>query len=107
MIDLIDYIDNTNEEYFAGKFGTAKAWHVTNKLIMALVVKVGKTGDGALRSFEAADGISMAKVILDAVLKSLDTISKISALDYIYFPAVSVELVKLLPLTPQWKPSIR
>ena len=60
---LISYIDVTYEEYLAGKFGAAKSWHVTTKLAMALINEVGKPREGALNSFEAGNGISMAKVI--------------------------------------------
>ena len=60
---LINYIDNTYEEYSAGKFGTAKAWHVTTKLAMALIVEIGKPREGALNSFVAGEASSMARVI--------------------------------------------
>ena len=63
MTGLINYIDNTYEEYSAGKFGTAKAWHVTTKLAMALILEVGKPREGSINSFEAGDGSSMAKII--------------------------------------------
>ena len=95
---LINYIDNTYEEYSAGKFGTAKAWHVTTKLAMALILEVGKPREGSLNSFEAGDSSSMAKVIFYSVLKSLDTMNEIAALDYRDSPIVSTELVKFLSL---------
>ena len=63
---------------------------------MTLVTKVGKFREGGLNSFEVGDNISMAKVILHAVLKSLDTLNEISALEYRDFPFISNELVKFL-----------
>ena len=60
---LINYIDNTYEEYSTGKFGDAKSWHVTTKLAMALIVEVGKSREGDINSFEAGDEKSMANVI--------------------------------------------
>ena len=60
---LINYIDNTYEEYSAGKFGTSKTWHVTTKLFMALIAEVGRPREGALHPFKAGDRFSMAKVI--------------------------------------------
>ena len=57
---LISYIENTHDEYSAGKFGTPKAWHVITKLAMALITEVGKPREGALYSFEAGDGVPMA-----------------------------------------------
>ena len=95
---LINYIDVTYDEYSAGKFGSSKAWHVTTKLAMALITEVGKPREGALHSFEAGDGVSMAKVIFYSVLKSLDAMSEIAAVDYRDSPIVSTELVKFLSL---------
>ena len=95
---LINYIDVTYEEYSAGKFGSAKAWHVTTKLAMALITEVGKPREGALNSFEAGNSISMAKVIFHSVLKSLDVMSEIAAVDYRDSPVVSTKLVKFLSL---------
>ena len=60
---LINYIDVTYDEYSAGKFGTAKAWHVITKLTRALVAEVGKPHKGAQQSFEAGDGIYIIKVV--------------------------------------------
>ena len=95
---LINYIDHTYEEYSAGKFGSTKAWHVTTKLAMALITEVGKPREGALNSFEAGDGVSMSKVIFFSVLRAIDVMSEISALDYRDSPIVSTELVKFLSL---------
>ena len=95
---LINYIDNTYEEYSAGKFGTAKAWHVTTKLAMALIVEIGKPREGALNSFVAGEASSMARVIFYSVLKSLDAMNDIAAVDYRDSPVVSTELVKFLSL---------
>ena len=63
---------------------------------MVLVVKVRNTREGSLNLFEDGDIISMANVIFYVVLKSLDTMSEISALDYRDSPVVSIELVKFL-----------
>ena len=60
---LINYIDLTYEEYAAGKFGTAKSWHVTTKLASALIKEVNKPREGSLNSFEAGNAQSMSKVI--------------------------------------------
>ena len=95
---LINYIDNTYDEYSAGKFGTSKAWHVTTKLAMALISEVGKPREGALHSFEAGDGVSISKVVFFAVLKSLDVMSEIAEVDYRNSPVVLTELVKFLSL---------
>ena len=46
--------------------------------------------------FEAGNGISIAKIIFYAHLKALDTMSKISVLDYRDSPVVFTELVKFL-----------
>ena len=75
-----------------------KAWHVTTKLAVALILEVGKSREGALNSFEAGDAKSMAKVIFYAVLKSLDVMGDIQAVDYRDSPVVSTELVKFLSL---------
>ena len=95
---LINYIDLTYEEYSAGKFGSAKSWHVTTKLATALIKEVNKPREGALNSFEAGNAISMSKVIFYSVLQSLDVMTEIAALDYRDSPVVSTELVKFLSL---------
>ena len=97
-IGLINYIDNTYEEYAMGKFGVVKSWHVTTKLAVALILEVGKPREGALNSFEAGDAKAMAKVVFYSVLKSLDVMADIQALDYRDSPIVSMELVKFLSL---------
>ena len=95
---LINYIDNTFEEYSAGKFGAKKSWHVTTKLATALIMEVVKPREGALNSFQAGDAIAMSKVIFYANLQSLDAMGKIAADDYRDSPVVSSELVKFLSL---------
>ena len=65
---------------------------------MGLILEVNKPREGALNSFEAGNGISISKVIFYSVLKLLDTMSEISALDYRDSPVVSTELVKFLSL---------
>ena len=65
---------------------------------MALITEVGKPREGALNSFEAGDIVSMAKVIFHSVLKSLDVMAEIAAVDYRDSPVVSTELVKFLSL---------
>ena len=95
---LINYIDNTYEEYSMGKFGVVKSWHVTTKLAMALILEVGKSREGALNSFEAGDAKTMAKLIFYLVLKSLDVMGDIQAVDYRDSPVVSTELVKFLSI---------
>ena len=65
---------------------------------MALIAEVGRPREGALHSFSAGDGISMAKVIFYLVLRSLDVTSKTAAVDYRDSPVVSTKLVKFLPL---------
>ena len=82
----------------ARKIGTSKAWHVTTKLAMVLIAEVRKPREGALHSFNAGDGISMAKVIFYLVLRSLDVMSEIAAVDYRDSPVVSTKLVKFLSL---------
>jgi len=92
---LVNYIDLNYEEYASGKFGTGKAWHVTTKLAMALILEVGKPREGALNSFEARDAISISKVIFHSILKSLDVMGLIAAADFRDSPVVvSTELVK-------------
>ena len=81
-----------------GKFGVVKSWHVTTKLAIALIQEVGKPREGALNSFEAGDAQSTAKVVFYSVLKSLDVMSDIQAVDYRDSPVVSTELVKFLSL---------
>ena len=81
-----------------GKFGVVKSWHVTTKLAMALILEVGKSREGALNSFEAGDAKAMAKVIFYSVLKSLDVMGDIQAVDYRDSTVVSTELVKFLSL---------
>ena len=71
---------------------------MTTKLAMALINEVGKPREGSLNSFEAGNGISMAKVIFYSVLQALDTMSDIAAVDYRDSPVVSTELVKFLSL---------
>ena len=88
----------TYDEYATDKFGSAKAWHVTTKLAMALITEVGKPREGALHSFKAGDGVSMSKVIFYSVLKSLDAMAEIAAVDYRDSPVVSTKLVKFLSL---------
>ena len=95
---LINYIDVTYEEYSAGKFGSAKSWHITTKLAMALINEIGKPREGSLNSFEAGNGVSMSKVIFYSVLQSLDKMSEVAAADYRDSPVVSTELVKFLSL---------
>ena len=95
---LINYIDITYEEYAHGKFGTAKAWHVTTKLATALISEIGKPREGALHSFQAGDSDSIAKVIFYSALQSLDSMATIAAADYRDSPVVSTELVKFLSL---------
>ena len=65
---------------------------------MALIVEVGRSKQGTLNSVEAGDAKSMAKVIFYSLLKSLDVMSKIQALDYRDSPVVSTELVRFLTL---------
>ena len=95
---LINYIDITYDEYAAGKFGTHKSWHVTTKLATAIILEVSKPREGSLNSFEAGDGVAMAKVIFYAALQSLDAMAQIASLDYRDSPVVSTELVKFLSL---------
>ena len=95
---LINYIDLTYEEYAAGKFGTAKSWHVTTKLASALIKEVNKPREGSLNLFEAGNAQSMSKVIFYSVLQSLDIMNEIAGLDYRDSPVVSMELVKFLSL---------
>ena len=98
ILGLINYIDCTYDEYVAGKFGTAKAWHVSTKLAMGLLNEVAKPREGALQSFEAGSRSSISKVIFYSVLRSLDVMGEIAALDYRDSPVVSTELVKFLSL---------
>ena len=93
---LINYVDITFEEYSSGKFGIAKAWHITTKLATALMLEVSKPREGALHSFRAGDGDAIGKVIFYASLRSLDVMGEISAMDYTDSPVVSTELVKFL-----------
>ena len=65
---------------------------------MALILDVGKSREGALNSFEARYAKAMAKVIFYSVLKSLDVLGNIQAVDYRDSPIVSTELVKFLSL---------
>ena len=65
---------------------------------MALITEVGKPREGALNSFKAGDSVSIAKVIFHSVLKSLDIMAEIAAVDYRNSPVVSTELVKFLSL---------
>ena len=88
-------IDNTYEEHLLGKFGMAKAWHVTTKLAMGLVLEINKPRDRALNSF-TENRRSMSKIIFYLVLKSLDVMSRISALDYMDLLVVLTESMKCL-----------
>ena len=65
---------------------------------MALILEVGKSREGALNYFEAGDTKAMTKVIFYSVLKSLDVMGDIPAVDYRDSPVVSTELVKFLSL---------
>ena len=100
---LINYIDVTHDKYSAGKFGIDKAWYVTTKLVMVLITEVGKPRKGTLHSFEASDGISIAKVIFYCVLKSLNVMAEITAVDCRDSPVVSMKLVKFLSLNTSVK----
>ena len=71
---------------------------MTTKLAMALIVEIGKPREGALNSFVAGEASSMARVIFYSVLKSLDAMNDIAAVDYRDSPVVSTELVKFLSL---------
>ena len=95
MKDLIDYINDTYEEYPAGKFGTAKVWHVTSKLTMVSIVEIGKAREESLNPFKVGDDIFMWKVFY-AVLKPLDTMSEVLSLDCRDCPIESTELVDFL-----------
>ena len=71
----IIHIDDTYNEYVAVKFGTTISWHITTKLAMSLICEAVKPHEGALNSFETENSTSI-------VLKSLDVMGEISALDY-------------------------
>ena len=65
---------------------------------MALRIEVGKSREGALNSVDAGNGISMTKVIVYPVLKSVDTMSEIAHLDCHDSSLFSTELIKFLSL---------
>ena len=65
---------------------------MTTNLTMAFIVEVGKPREGALHSFVAGEASSMARVMLSSVLKSLDSMNDIRAMDYRDSPVVSRNL---------------
>ncbi len=71
---------------------------MTTKLAMALIAEVRKPREGSLHSFAAEDAVSMTKVIFYSILRSLDVMSKIGAVDYRNSPLELTKLVKFLSL---------
>ena len=70
---------------------------------MVLIAEVGKPREGGLNSIEAGDSVSMAKVIFHLVLKSVDVMAEIFAVNYLNSPVVSAKLVKFLSLNTSVK----
>ena len=93
-------MDVTYSEYSEGKFGAKKAWHVTTKLVTALILEVSKPRESTFNKLQTyTNNVTFnACVVFYNTLKSLDVMAKISALNFSNHPAVSTELVKFLSL---------
>lgn len=98
--NMIRYIDDTYDNYSAGKFGTKKAWHITTKLTTALIAEISKQREATINSFCPGESNTLlnAQLMFYNTLRSLDVMAEISGLNFEDHPAVNTELVKFLSL---------
>ena len=71
LTGFANYIDEIFTQYNGGNFRIKKSWHVTTKLVMALIQDVGQPLMKAMNSFQADNTEKISRVIFYAVLCSL------------------------------------
>lgn len=97
--DLINFVDNTYNEYYRAGYSSKTAWNLTTRLATSLQHYISVPRYTVYNSFRISNPASIAVSMFYASLQSLDRMHAISSVNFKNSTVITAELTKFLVMT--------